>query len=102
MSATSQSFTTSKATLAMRENIISIGEFIGNIFLDLGLIALSLALWTFFWYSLNKLKIWDLKRGENVTIGPDSTIIRVVKSLYRILKNISNLKGNYIIEQCGF
>ena len=102
MSGGSQSFTTSKATLTMEENIISIGEFIGNIFLDLGLIAVSLVLWRFFWYSLNKLKIWDLKRGENATIGKDSSLIRVIKRLYRILKNISSLKNNYIIEQCGF
>lgn len=99
---TQSSFTTSKATLNVETNFISVPEFIGNIFLDLGLIVLSVILWRFFWYSLNKLQIWDLKRGEFTLVGRDGSLVRAVKSLYRILKNMSSLKNSYVMDQCGF
>jgi hypothetical protein len=99
----SDSFTTSKFRLDVKDNFISVGQFIASIFwLDIALVLAGLILWKFFWYDLNKLKIWDIKYGIDVTIGKDTPIWRVIKCLHKAIKNLSSLNHNYFMETCGF
>lgn len=97
------SFTTSRAILNVQNNSISVGQFIASLFwLDVGLIIAGLVFWRVFWYQINKLKIWDLKHGVDVTIGKESPVFKAVKALNKLIKNISSLNQNYVLSQCGF
>jgi hypothetical protein len=59
---TESGFTTSKATLHVKDNLLTAGDFFVSFFcIDILSIVAGVVLWVFFWYNLNKLKIWDLK-----------------------------------------
>jgi hypothetical protein len=59
---TDSGFTTSKATLNVKDNFISTADFFESIFVvDILVVIGGIILWVIFWYNLNRLKIWDLK-----------------------------------------
>lgn len=90
-----------KLQLNVESNSITISDFIENVGIDLGIIIGSIILWRILWYKAGRLSIWDLKRGEDVKIGSESSIIRCLKNLHKILKNVASL-NNYVIHKCGF
>lgn len=69
MSKSQLSFTTSKAHLSLANNYITLGEFIGNVALDLALVVIAAILWKIVWQSLNKLTIRNIKTGQDQPIG---------------------------------
>ncbi len=89
MSQSQLSFTTSKAHLALADNYITLGEFIGNVALDLALVVIAAILWKIVWQSLNKLTIRNIKTGQDEPIGSGESFINNIKSLHRILKKLT-------------
>lgn len=102
MSVSQQSFTTSKAILALENNLITLGEFIGNIALALAVIVLAAVLWKIYWHSLGKLTIRNTNTARDDPIGPGYSIIDNIKCLHRILKSLTHSESGYVQDQCGF
>lgn len=102
MSSSQQSFTTSKAILNLENNLITLGEFIGNIALALAVIIVAALLWKIYWHSLNKLTIRNINNSRDEPIGPGHSIIDNIKCLHRILKNLTTSEKGYVQDQCGF
>jgi len=99
------SFTSSKVTLNVSNNNITATQFLTYIFvLDLGLIIAGCLLWRLLWYSINQLKIWEIKHGKDINIGSqsESSIFNAIKALHRIIKNLRSIDNNYVIHVCGF
>jgi hypothetical protein len=102
MSTQPNSFTTSRAHLNVLSHLITVSQFLGNIAVDLAIIGVTFILWKLFWHSLNKLSIRNVQNGRDEPVGSGEPIWNNVKSLHRIIKNLTLTEGNYVLEQCGF